>query len=101
MAIRWLPPVKRRPDATSGNGADRWQSTTPHRAGRQDRYPQARPAGIAGGDAGSGFGRFIPAVPATVISVDRDSAGSAFKSTDLVTLENVQLTLNDVATVTT
>ncbi|MDI5754480.1 hypothetical protein MJL79_30240, partial [Salmonella enterica subsp. enterica serovar Montevideo] len=32
----------------------------------------------------------------TVISVDRDGVGSAFKSTDLVTLENVQLTLNDL-----
>ncbi|MCF3677644.1 type I secretion C-terminal target domain-containing protein, partial [Salmonella enterica] len=32
----------------------------------------------------------------TVISVERDGAGSAFKSTDLVTLENGQLTLNDL-----
>lgn len=82
-------------DATGGNGADRWQNFSTAQGDKIDIHEL-----LTGWDhQAATLGNFVQVHTSganTVISVDRDGAGSAFKSTDLVTLENVQLTLNDL-----
>lgn len=82
-------------DATGGNGADRWQNFSAAQGDKIDIHEL-----LTGWDhQAATLGNFVQVHTSganTVISVDRDGAGSAFKSTDLVTLENVQLTLNDL-----
>ncbi|HAD5239608.1 TPA: BapA prefix-like domain-containing protein [Salmonella enterica subsp. enterica serovar Typhi] len=82
-------------DATGGNGADRWQNFSTTQGDKIDIHEL-----LTGWDhQAATLGNFVQVHTSganTVISVDRDGAGSAFKSTDLVTLENVQLTLNDL-----
>lgn len=82
-------------DATGGNGADRWQNFSTAQGDKIDIHEL-----LTGWDHQAAMlGNFVQVHTSganTVISVDRDGAGSAFKSTDLVTLENVQLTLNDL-----
>lgn len=82
-------------DATGGNGADRWQNFSTAQGDKIDVHEL-----LTGWDhQAATLGNFVQVHTSganTVISVDRDGAGSAFKSTDLVTLENVQLTLNDL-----
>ncbi|EEJ6338117.1 BapA prefix-like domain-containing protein [Salmonella enterica] len=82
-------------DATGGNGADRWQNFSTAQGDKIDIHEL-----LTGWDhQAATLGNFVQVHISganTVISVDRDGAGSAFKSTDLVTLENVQLTLNDL-----
>ncbi|QKX99333.1 BapA prefix-like domain-containing protein [Salmonella enterica subsp. enterica serovar Typhi] len=82
-------------DATGGNGADRWQNFSTAQGDKIDIHEL-----LTGWDQQAAtLGNFVQVHTSganTVISVDRDGAGSAFKSTDLVTLENVQLTLNDL-----
>lgn len=82
-------------DATGGNGADRWQNFSAAQGDKIDIHEL-----LTGRDhQAATLGNFVQVHTSganTVISVDRDGAGSAFKSTDLVTLENVQLTLNDL-----
>ncbi|CES65094.1 VCBS repeat-containing protein [Salmonella enterica subsp. enterica serovar Typhi] len=81
--------------ATGGNGADRWQNFSTAQGDKIDIHEL-----LTGWDhQAATLGNFVQVHTSganTVISVDRDGAGSAFKSTDLVTLENVQLTLNDL-----
>ncbi|ELX5635864.1 BapA prefix-like domain-containing protein [Salmonella enterica subsp. enterica serovar Infantis] len=82
-------------DATGGNGVDRWQNFSTAQGDKIDIHEL-----LTGWDhQAATLGNFVQVHTSganTVISVDRDGAGSAFKSTDLVTLENVQLTLNDL-----
>ncbi|EJP7479135.1 BapA prefix-like domain-containing protein [Salmonella enterica] len=82
-------------DATGGNGADRWQNFSTAQGDKIDIHEL-----LTGWDhQAATLGNFVQVHTSganTVISVDRDGAGSAFKSTDLVTLENVQLTINDL-----
>ncbi|CIO39362.1 VCBS repeat-containing protein [Salmonella enterica subsp. enterica serovar Typhi] len=82
-------------DATGGNGADRWQNFSTAQGDKIDIHEL-----LTGWDhQAATLGNFVQVHTSganTVISIDRDGAGSAFKSTDLVTLENVQLTLNDL-----
>lgn len=82
-------------DATGGNGADRWQNFSTAQGDKIDIHEL-----LTGWDhQAATLGNFVQVHTSganTVISVDRDGAGSAFKSTDLVTLENVQLTLNEL-----
>ncbi|WP_080211959.1 BapA/Bap/LapF family large adhesin [Salmonella enterica] len=82
-------------DATGGNGADRWQNFSTAQGDKIDIHEL-----LTGWDhQAATLGNFVQVHTSganTVISVDRDGVGSAFKSTDLVTLENVQLTLNDL-----
>lgn len=82
-------------DATGGNSADRWQNFSTAQGDKIDIHEL-----LTGWDhQAATLGNFVQVHTSganTVISVDRDGAGSAFKSTDLVTLENVQLTLNDL-----
>ncbi|EAZ1841045.1 BapA prefix-like domain-containing protein [Salmonella enterica] len=82
-------------DATGGNGADRWQNFSTAQGDKIDIHEL-----LTGWDhQAATLGNFVQVHTSganTVISVDRDGTGSAFKSTDLVTLENVQLTLNDL-----
>ncbi|EAZ4699111.1 BapA prefix-like domain-containing protein [Salmonella enterica] len=82
-------------DATGGNGADRWQNFSTTQGDKIDIHEL-----LTGWDhQAATLGNFVQVHTSganTVISVDRDGAGSAFKSTDFVTLENVQLTLNDL-----
>lgn len=82
-------------DATGGNGADRWQNFSTTQGDKIDIHEL-----LTGWDhQAATLGNFVQVHTSganTVISVDRDGAGSAFKSTYLVTLENVQLTLNDL-----
>lgn len=82
-------------DATGGNGADRWQNFSTAQGDKIDIHEL-----LTGWDhQAATLGNFVQVNTSganTVIAVDRDGAGSAFKSTDLVTLENVQLTLNDL-----
>lgn len=82
-------------DATGGNGAARWQNFSTAQGDKIDIHEL-----LTGWDhQAATLGNFVQVHTSgvnTVISVDRDGAGSAFKSTDLVTLENVQLTLNDL-----
>ncbi|EKD5485844.1 TPA: BapA prefix-like domain-containing protein [Salmonella enterica] len=82
-------------DATGGNGTDRWQNFSTAQGDKIDIHEL-----LTGWDhQAATLGNFVQVHTSganTVISVDRDGAGSAFKSTDLVTLENVQLTLNDL-----
>ncbi|EKB9455013.1 BapA prefix-like domain-containing protein [Salmonella enterica] len=82
-------------DAAGGNGADRWQNFSAAQGDKIDIHEL-----LTGWDhQAATLGNFVQVHTSganTVISVDRDGAGSAFKSTDLVTLENVQLTLNDL-----
>ncbi|EJW1850403.1 biofilm-associated protein BapA [Salmonella enterica subsp. enterica serovar Typhimurium] len=82
-------------DATGGNGVDRWQNFSTAQGDKIDIHEL-----LTGWDhQAATLGNFVQVHTSganTVISVDRDGTGSAFKSTDLVTLENVQLTLNDL-----
>lgn len=82
-------------DATRGNRADRRQNFSTAQGDKIDIHEL-----LTGWDhQAATLGNFVQVHTSganTVISVDRDGAGSAFKSTDLVTLENVQLTLNDL-----
>ncbi|EDV0262168.1 BapA prefix-like domain-containing protein [Salmonella enterica subsp. salamae] len=82
-------------DATGGNGADLWQNFSTAQGDKIDIHEL-----LTGWDhQAATLGNFVQVHTSganTVISVDRDGVGSAFKSTDLVTLENVQLTLNDL-----
>ncbi|EHT6612727.1 BapA prefix-like domain-containing protein [Salmonella enterica] len=82
-------------DATGGNGVDHWQNFSTAQGDKIDIHEL-----LTGWDhQAATLGNFVQVHTSganTVISVDRDGTGSAFKSTDLVTLENVQLTLNDL-----
>ena len=82
-------------DSTGGNGSDTWTDFSTNNGDHIDVS-----ALLVGWDGkSSSLGNYVSVTHTdgnTVVSIDRDGTGSAYSSTTLVTLENVNVTLDEL-----
>ncbi|WP_411570766.1 BapA/Bap/LapF family large adhesin, partial [Pectobacterium cacticida] len=82
-------------DTTGGNGSDSWTDFSLAEGDRIDISQLLQ--GWDGSAANAGDWISVESVNGnTVISIDRDGQGSAFSSTELITLQSTQLTLDEL-----